>query len=98
MRHAELYLLLSDGCVFEVNTGVQALNGNAIKYYISSTIKCIGEIDTFLDLSKFLMCSLELMETISDTIHIKMMFSFSPAIGKHFIGNALCSSDGSVMH
>jgi len=48
-----------------------------------------------LDLTKFLMCSAGLsIVTISDTRHIKTIFSFSPGTGKHFIGNALCSSDG----
>jgi hypothetical protein len=47
------------------------------------------------------------MGIISDTTHIKTIFSFSPAIGKHFIGNAVVSellavkikplSDGELM-
>jgi hypothetical protein len=36
------------------------------------------------------------MGTISDTTHFKTMFSFWPGTDKHFIGNALCCSDGSV--
>jgi len=36
------------------------------------------------------------MGTISGTTHIKMIFSFSPSNGKHFIGNTHCSSDNSV--
>jgi len=61
-----------------------------------------------LDLTKFFMCSVDLyMGIISDTTHIKTIFSFSPAIGKHFIGNAVVSellavkikplSDGELM-
>jgi len=46
-----------------------------------------------LDLIKFLMCPVYLnMGTISGMTHIKMIFSFLPGIGKHFIGNSLCSS------
>jgi hypothetical protein len=31
-------------------------------------------------------------------LNLKMIFSFSPGTGKYFIGNALFSSDDSVMH
>jgi len=42
-----------------------------------------------LDLTKFLMCSVDLnMDTISGTTHIKI-FSFSLSIGKQFTDNAL---------
>jgi hypothetical protein len=34
------------------------------------------------------------MGTISDTTHVKTIFSFLPGTGKRFIGNALRSSDG----
>jgi hypothetical protein len=37
------------------------------------------------------------MGTIGGTTHIKTIFSFWTGTGKHFIGNALCSSDDSVM-
>jgi hypothetical protein len=44
------------------------------------------------------MCSADLnMGTISGTTHIKTIFSFSPGKGKHFIRNALCSSDDYVI-
>jgi hypothetical protein len=59
----------------------------------------LGEIDTFqaLVLIKFLICSVGLnMDTITGTTDMKMIFSFSPVTGSHFIGNALCSSDDSV--
>jgi hypothetical protein len=36
------------------------------------------------------------MGTINGKTHIKTIFSFSQGTGKHFIGNALSSSDGSV--
>jgi hypothetical protein len=36
------------------------------------------------------------MGTISDTMRMKTIFSFSPATDKHFVGNALCSSDDFV--
>jgi hypothetical protein len=36
------------------------------------------------------------MGTISGTTHITTIFSFSPGTGKHFIGNALSSSEDSV--
>jgi hypothetical protein len=36
------------------------------------------------------------MGAITGTTHIKTMFSASPGTGKHFIGNAPCSSDDSV--
>jgi hypothetical protein len=50
-----------------------------------------------MKLTEFLLFSLELsVVTIGGTTHIKTIFSFSPGIGKHFIGNALCSSDDSV--
>jgi hypothetical protein len=43
-----------------------------------------------LDLTKFLTCSLDLnIVTISGTTHMKMIFSFLPGTGKHFIGNTL---------
>jgi hypothetical protein len=74
------------------------LNGK--KNYASSTIKCIGEVNTFLtlDIVKFLMCSVDLnMVTIGGMTHIKMIFSLLPGISKHFISNTLCSSDNSVM-
>jgi hypothetical protein len=44
------------------------------------------------------MCSAHLnMGTISGTTHIKMIFSFSPVIGKHLIGNALWNAEDSIM-
>jgi hypothetical protein len=36
------------------------------------------------------------MSTVNGMTHNKMIFSFSPGIVKHFIGNALYSSDHSV--
>jgi hypothetical protein len=43
------------------------------------------------------MCAAGLnMGTITGRTHINMTFSFWTASGKHFIGNALCSSDDSV--
>jgi hypothetical protein len=61
-----------------------ALNVNKMKYFILST-------------TKFPMCSADFnMDTISDTTHIKMIFSFLICTGKHFIGNAFCSYDDSV--
>jgi len=43
------------------------------------------------------MCSVYLnMDTVSDKTHIQTIFNFSPGVGVHFIGNALCSSDVSV--
>jgi len=51
-----------------------------------------------LDLTKFLICSLDLhMCTFSGTTHIKMIFSFFPGIGNHFIGSTVCSSADSAM-
>jgi len=50
-----------------------------------------------LDFTKFLMCSVDLnMDTVSGMTHIKMIFSFSPGVSKHFIGNPLCSSNNPV--
>jgi hypothetical protein len=50
-----------------------------------------------LDLIKFLMSSSVLnMGTISGKIHIMTILSFWPGVAKHFIGDALCSSDASV--
>jgi len=52
-----------------------------------------------LRLAKFLMFLVDPNRgTISGTTHIKTIFSFSSGTGKHFIGNALCSSDDSVTH
>jgi hypothetical protein len=34
------------GCV-SINTGYLALNGNKIEHFMSSTMKCIGKINTF---------------------------------------------------
>jgi len=50
-----------------------------------------------LDLTKFLTCSLDLdMGTVIGVMNFKMIFSFLPGPGKHFIGNTLCSSGDSV--
>jgi hypothetical protein len=47
-----------------------------------------------LDLTKFLMCSVDInMGIISGTTHIKMIFNSLPATGKEFTVNALCSSN-----
>jgi hypothetical protein len=35
------------------------------------------------------------MGTINGMTHIKTIFSISPGIGEHFIGNVLCYSDDS---
>jgi len=51
-----------------------------------------------LDLMEFLMCQCISLCTLLVTWYIKMIISFLPGIGKHFIGNMLCSSDNSVMH
>jgi hypothetical protein len=51
------------------------------------------------DAAKYLMCSEGFnMDAVSDTTHIKTIFSFSSDIGKNFIGNALNSSDDPVTH
>jgi len=51
-----------------------------------------------LDLTKFLMCSVDLnMGTISGTTHIKTIYSSLAGIGKNFTGTTLCISDDSVM-
>jgi hypothetical protein len=42
------------------------------------------------------MCPADLnVDTIGGTIHIKMTFSVFPGTGKHFVGNAVCSSNNS---
>jgi len=70
-------------------------SGNKTKH-ISSTIKCIGEIDKFSNTWPHkVSCVLTnfSMGSISDTTHIKVIFCFLPGVGKHFIGNTHCSSD-----
>jgi hypothetical protein len=43
------------------------------------------------------MCSVNLsIGTFSGTTHIETIFSFSPDVAKHFIGNTLCRSDDFV--
>jgi len=39
------------------------------------------------------MCSDLIVDTVSGTTHMKMKFSFSPGVVKHFSGNAHWSSD-----
>jgi len=76
-----------------LHTKCLAINGNKIKHYVSSTMSVLEKFIYFqtLDLIKFLMCSGDLnMCTISVMTHIT-------GIGKHFIGNPLCSSNYFVM-
>jgi hypothetical protein len=52
-----------------------------------------------LHLTKFLMYSADLnMGTISGKTLFKVIFSFLPGIGKHFIGNSLCSTNIHILH
>jgi len=65
-----------------------------MKRYTSSTLKYVKEIDTFSDIGPHKM---SYVLSRSQYGHIKTIFSFCTGTGKHFIGNALCSSDDSVM-
>jgi hypothetical protein len=70
-----------------------------VTWNISPTIKCIGNIDTFSNIGPhevLYVLSRSQYGAISDTTHIKTIFSFWTSIGKHFIGNAGCSSDDSL--
>jgi hypothetical protein len=83
-----------------IYTEYKALNGNKIKHYTSSTIKYSREIDIFSNTGPHkvpYVLSRCQYGTISGTSHIKTICSFWQGImGKHLIGNALCSSDDSV--
>jgi hypothetical protein len=50
-----------------------------------------------VEVTLFLICSIDLnMDNSSGTTH-NTILNFSPGIGKHFIGSALCNSDKSVI-
>jgi len=83
-----------------VNTECSALNDNKIEHYTPSTVKCIGEINTFSNTGSHrisYVLSRSRYGTISSTTHIKTIFSLSPGTDQHFIANGLCNSDDSVM-
>jgi hypothetical protein len=93
---------LKDFAIFNENKyRCLALKGSKIKHYIPSTTQCIGKSIHFqtMDITKYLMYSADLLiwAPLVALAHIRTIFSFWTGIGKHFIGNALCSSDDSVM-
>jgi hypothetical protein len=76
-----------------------ALNDNKIKHCTHSTIKCIGEMDTFSNTGPHkapYVLSTSQSDTISGTTHFKTIYSSWTGTHEHFIGNALCSFDDSV--
>jgi hypothetical protein len=80
---------------------MSCLSGNEIKHISNHKmyVLLMSLYSHTLDFTKFLICSIDVgIGTISGTAHIKAIFSFSPDIGKHFRGKALCSSDSSFMH
>jgi hypothetical protein len=76
------------------------LNGNKIKH-VSSTMKCIGKIDTFSNIGPHEVSYVLIrskLGTISGIMHMKTIFNFLPGVGKYFTGNTFCSSEISVTH
>jgi hypothetical protein len=81
---------------YQIMNGIKVAKFYRIQGFLIVLEKTI-QFQTF-DLTKFCMSSEDLnIGIISGTTHIKMIVIFSPAIGKHFIANALCRCDDSVM-
>jgi len=51
--HTSMKLLVNISQMGPKNTGYPTLNASKIKHYMSSTIKCTGDIDTFSNTGRY---------------------------------------------